>query len=361
MIRIAVIGTGHLGKFHARLAKQSDQFELVGVVDPVELARRSLGEELGVASFADCSSVVGRIDAAVVATPTRFHHDVCADLLQQCVHVLVEKPITSTLAEAESLVALAARHERIFQVGHIERFNPAFAEIEPLVDSPKYIDARRLSGYTGRSTDIGVVLDLMVHDIDLVLALVKSPSTRVEAMGISMFGNHEDVATARVTFANGCVANLTASRVSFETAREMQIWSPILFAGLDFAQRTAKIVRPNEIVRHRRIDPAAMTPDQKQNLTERLFDDFLPLEELRADATNPLADEQADFAAAINTGNTPRVSGADGRDALALCESILSSIQQHAWDGHPGGRIGPFPTLADRPQTGNDAPLRRAG
>lgn len=361
MIPTAIIGTGHLGRFHARLAQQSDQFDVIGVVDPDEQARRSVAAEVGVAHYSKMASVLGRIEAAIVAAPTRVHHAVCAELLANGVHVLVEKPIAATLDESESLVSLATQHARVLQVGHIERFNPAFAKVECLIDSPKYIESRRLSGYTGRSTDVGVVLDLMVHDIDLVLELVKSPPTNVEAMGISVFGSHEDAATARITFANGCVANLTASRVSFTAVREMQIWSPSIFAGVDFGERTARVVRPSDIVRHRNINPGSLTPDQKEIFSERLFEDFLHVEEFCGEATNPLAEEQADFAAAINLGTTPRVTAANGRDALALCEAILDSIKSHEWDGHRNGRIGPLPTFAHRADVSEGLPLRRAG
>jgi predicted dehydrogenase len=347
MIRIAVIGTGHLGRFHARLAAASDDFKLIGVVDPLREARESVAAEVGVTAFADHRDLLDGIDAAVVATPTRFHHAVAMDLLRHGIHVLVEKPIAATLGEAEELVACAAEQRRILQVGHIERFNPAFSAAVPAIESPKYIEARRMSGYTCRSTDIGVVLDLMIHDVDLVLALVGSKPVQVDALGVAVFGEREDIATAWINFDNGCVANLTASRVSFRAARDMQIWTPSAFVGLDFGDRTAKFIRPSDDVRMQRIDPENLSAEQIQHLKDRLFDDYLPVEQVQADATNALADELADFASAIRTSHSPRVSGAAGRDALAVCEQVLAAIESHAWNGTAAGRLGPLAAFGE--------------
>ena len=226
-IRLAVIGAGYLGRIHARLAQQVETIELIGVVDPLPEARRLAQEVCQAPILADYHELIGHIDAAVVATPTRFHHRVSLDLLEHGIHLLIEKPLSTTVAEADEVLAAARRQGAIVQVGHIERFNPAWnqADVVPLLRSPKYIDATRTSGYTFRSTDIGVVLDMMIHDLDLVLHFANSPVRQVQALGISVLGDHEDVAKARLEFANGCVANLSASRVSYQPVRQMQVWS----------------------------------------------------------------------------------------------------------------------------------------
>ena len=187
--------------------------------------------------LADYHDLFGQIDAAVVATPTRFHHRVSLDLLEHGIHLLIEKPLATTVAEADEVLAAARRNGAMVQVGHIERFNPAWnqAEVTPLLRCPKYIDATRTSGYTFRSTDIGVVLDMMIHDLDLVLHFANSPVRNVQALGISVLGDHEDVAQARLEFANGCVANLSASRVSYQPVRQMQVWSEHGCVTVDFS------------------------------------------------------------------------------------------------------------------------------
>ncbi len=224
-LRVAVIGAGRLGGFHAQKLAQLPEVELVGVADPVESQRSRVAAECRTAAFADYRELCGRIDAAVVAVPTRLHHALGKELLRRGIHVLMEKPLTPTAAEADELVALARRQRLVLQVGHVERFNPALAAASPHLRSPHYLEAVRASGFTFRSTDVGVVLDLMIHDLDVVLSLVRSELRRVDAMGISVLGGHEDVANARLEFANGCVAALSASRVSYEPVRHMQIWS----------------------------------------------------------------------------------------------------------------------------------------
>ncbi|HEY2761577.1 MAG TPA: Gfo/Idh/MocA family oxidoreductase, partial [Pirellulales bacterium] len=255
-IRLAVIGAGHLGRIHARLAQQIPEFELVGVADPLHEARQLAEAECPVPVVADYREFLGRIDAAVVATPTRFHHAVSVSLLAQGIHVLIEKPLATSVAEADEILAAANQHGRIVQVGHIERFNPAWnrREVMPLVRQPKYIEASRCSGYTFRSTDIGVVLDLMIHDLDLALHFANSPVRHVQALGISVLGEHEDVAQARLEFANGCVANLSASRISFKQLRHMQVWSDQGCVTFDFATRAATTICPVTEVLQREFD-----------------------------------------------------------------------------------------------------------
>ena len=245
-VRLAVVGAGHLGRIHARLASSLPGAQLVAVVDPDSTNRRSVAEECRCEAYDHHRRLTGRVDAAVVATPTRFHASVATDLLAAGIHLLVEKPVTSTSLEAERLVDSAGRRGLVLQVGHVERFNPALIAARAHLDEPKYIDAVRAGGFSFRSTDIGVVLDLMIHDIDTVLSLVRSEVQSVDALGIALFGAHEDMAHARLVSENGCVATLCASRASYTAVRRMRVFSRRGMADIDFAARTAEIVRPSE-------------------------------------------------------------------------------------------------------------------
>lgn len=340
-IRLAVIGAGHLGRIHARIAKTQPAIELIGIADPVEASRNVAAAEYGVPAFADHRELIGRIDAAVVATPTRYHHAVGMELLDAGVHLLIEKPLATSRTEADDLVRTARRKSVVLQVGHVERFNPAFSAALPHLRDARYIEASRLGGFTGRSTDIGVVLDLMIHDLDLVLWLVRSPLVHVDAMGIAVLGEHEDAANARLVFENGCVATLNASRISYQAARQMQVWTPTGFAAIDFGSRKVSLVRPTQDVLQGRFQADRLPAEERLKIKDQLFISHLVKEEFQAEPVDAITAEQADFADSIRTGRTPRVSGDQARDALAVAEEILASIAAHRWDGQSGGRIGP--------------------
>jgi predicted dehydrogenase len=318
--------------------------ELIGVADPMPEARRLAQAECTAPVLADYHDLIGHIDAAVVATPTRFHHNVSLSLLAHGIHLLVEKPLATTVAEADEMLAAAQQHGATVQVGHIERFNPAWNQpsVYPLVREPKYIEASRCSGYTFRSTDIGVVLDLMIHDLDLALNFANSPVQSVQALGISVMGENEDVAQARLEFANGCVANLSAARISYQPTRSMQVWSDQGCVNLDFANRTAVVVRPVSELLQREFDVDDVGPEVRTHLKDHLFEDLLPLERFEAPAVNALLEEQNDFAASIHEHREPRVTGQQGRAVLAVAEQILQAIARHRWDGQSGSRIGPL-------------------
>ena len=341
-LKIAVVGVGHFGRAHTRQLAALEGVELAGVVDPNPDSRRLVAKEFHTAAWAHHGELAGKVDAAIVATPTRLHHAVGLDLLRAGVHLLIEKPLAGSLAEADELVDAANHHGLVLQVGHIERFNPALAPVATHIQEPKFIEARRTSGHQFRSIDIGVVLDLMIHDLDLVLALVHSPVRRVEAMGISVFGQFEDVAHARLEFENGCVALFSASRASYHTSRIMHIWSSRSFASVDFAQRCLTLVRPSEELLRREFDAEKLSPEQIEHIKEHLFDELLTLERVQAEPCDQLAAELADFVDSIRQGRSPRASGQQGRDAIALAERILSSIAEHSWDGTENGRVGPL-------------------
>ncbi|MBI2824235.1 MAG: Gfo/Idh/MocA family oxidoreductase [Planctomycetia bacterium] len=340
-LRVAVVGVGHLGRIHAGKLKGLSQFSLVGLVDPLAENLKAACDQAQVSGFRDVGQLDGPLDAAIIATPTRFHHAVALELLSRGVHLFIEKPLAATLAEASELVDAARRHGLVLQVGHVERFNPAFAAARPHIGPPKYIDAVRRSGFSFRSTDIGVVMDLMIHDIDLVLSLVRAPVTSVEALGLALFGRQEDVANARLVFDNGCVATLSASRASRAPVRTMDVWSQRALASMDFATRTASLVRPSGAILRRELDVERMSPAERNDLKDHLFAEHLPIESLTTEPCDAITAELADFAESVQTGRAPLVSGEQGRDAVALAELILAKINRHAWDGTPDGPVGP--------------------
>ena len=331
MLRLAVIGAGHLGRFHAKLARELEGARLVAVVDPLEEAATRLAAECGVAAFTDLADVAGKIDAAIVASTTTSHHAVGCRLLRHGVHVLIEKPLAANLAECDELVRLAEQNRVVLQVGHIERFNPAVDQALPYLRGPKYIDAVRYSGYSFRSTDIGVVLDMMIHDLDLAMTLAGAPVADVSAFGLTILGRHEDVARARLHFANGVIADLSASRVSYETVRKMQVWTSRGHVNIDFGTRTAVVAQPAAIVRQRRFDADRLSPAEKSRLKDRVFEELIPLRRLEAGAVNALVEEQRDFVAAIRTGHEPRVTGRQAREVMAVAERILASLAIERW------------------------------
>ncbi len=241
-LRIAVIGCGHLGSIHARLLNSLDDVDLVGVVDPIAGARQRVADECGCMAVEHWQQLDEPLDAAVVATPTVSHYDVARQLLERGVHLFVEKPVTATVAQANRLIAAARREERVLQVGHVERFNPAWNAVAPFLECPQHIDVVRAGTYTFRATDVSIVLDLMIHDLDLVLSLANSDVVDVEALGVALFGPHEDLAMARLKFANGCIANLKAYRVNYELQQTMQVFSRKAFESIDFAKGQAKLI-----------------------------------------------------------------------------------------------------------------------
>lgn len=341
-LRVAVVGAGHLGRIHARLLGALPDVELVAIADTVLAQAKKVAAEHGAQAFHDYRQILGMIDAAIVATPTITHHAVGLDLLRAGLHVFIEKPIAANTREADDLVAAADASGLVLQVGHVERYNPAFIAAAPYLGRPQYIEAARTSGYTFRSTDIGVVLDLMVHDIDLALALAQSDVARVEALGFSLLGKHEDMAQARLTFANGCVANLTASRASYVAQRRMQVFASGVFAALDFATPSARLVRPGEAIAQGRIDAECLSAGEKQSIRDNLFHDYLPTEGLTLRPTNAIQEELRDFTASIATGRRARVDGRQGSQAVAVAERVLNAIAEHRWNTEGGDRRGPL-------------------
>ncbi len=323
---MAVVGVGHLGKEHARILASLPEVELVGVADVSLDQAKSVAQRHNTQAFADYWPLLNLVDAASIVVPTSYHLAVAREFLSRGIPVLVEKPLAPTAAAAQELVDLAAQHRTILQVGHIERFNPAYEELSARPITPKLIRAQRMGPFTGRSTDIGVVLDLMIHDLDLILKLVQGPARAVEATGLSVFGGKEDVASARLMFSGGCVAEILASRASPTAARLMQVWGAEGYAEADFAARKLTMVQPSDEVRRHGLNPARLDPASRARIRDELFTRHLEMTEVDGKMQDQLTCELQDFVRAVTTGQTPRVSGHDGLAAVRLAEQIASAI-----------------------------------
>jgi predicted dehydrogenase len=341
-VRMAVIGVGHLGQHHARILAGLPDVELVGVVDVNPDQARAIAAKLGTTAFEDVEPLLGQLDAVSVVTPTIYHHEVASAFLKAGVPVLVEKPVCRTIAEADDLIALADKAGVPLQVGHIERFNPAFEELAKRPIKPKFVEAERHGPFTGRSVDIGAVLDLMIHDLDLLLALVGGPVARVAAVGASVFGGHEDMVNARLEWENGCVAHVTASRITRHPKRRLRVWAPEGYAGIDFVTRKLTLVQQSEEVRRYGLQVDQMDATTKARLKDEVFGRYLQVLNLDADRKfDQLTAELKHFVDCVRTGRSPRVTGADGRNALELAERVLGALRQHPWEGIANGTLGP--------------------
>lgn len=341
-LRIAVVGGGHLGRIHARALRTFDDVEFLGVVEPLAESRERLAAELQIPVFSTVAALDARLDAAVVATPTITHRDVALPLLVRGIHTLVEKPLAPSVDEAAELVEAAHAGGAVLQVGHVERFNPAWQAVKSRISDPKFVEARRFSGYSFRSTDIGVVLDVMIHDLDLLRSIAPAEIVDVQALGISIFGHHEDVAQARISFADGCVATLTASRVSYTPTRYFQVWSSAGVTTLDLAARQAASIDLPGRLAHGELDVDALPPSDKARLKDHLFEELLPIERSAPAARDAITDELRDFVDSIREGRSPQVSGQDALGTLRLADQILASIERHRWDGASQSRVGPL-------------------
>ncbi len=344
-IRVAVIGAGRLGGFHAQKISRMDGVELVAVVDPLAANRDRVAAACRTQALASHRTLLDKIDAAVIASPTVLHHALAIDLLESRIHLLVEKPLCANLAEADELVELAQRQQVVLQVGHVERFNPALDAVAPHAKNPRFIETVRTSGFTFRSLDIGVVHDMMIHDIDIVLSLVNSPLKRTEATGITLFGGREDIAHAWLEFESGCVASLSASRVAHDSVRKMHAWAEAALVSVDYAARAATIVRPGKALLRGELQAQDLDAEQIEYYKAHLGDELLPREVQSYEAIDALSLELQDFVESIRTMRQPRVNGAAGRDALAVAEQILACIATR----HAAPSTKAFPRIVPAP------------
>jgi len=309
-LRTAVIGVGYLGRFHAQKYAQSAQASLLAVVDAHEAARVAVAAEFGTRPIEDYRELLGGVDAVSVATPTPSHFTIARDFLAAGAHVLLEKPMTERAEQARELIALARGAGRVLQVGHLERFNPAIMGAIPHVRRPRFIECHRLAPYRERGTDVNVVLDLMIHDIDLVQTLVDSPVASIDAIGAQVFSGEIDIANARIRFENGCVANTTASRVSMKTERKLRLFEDDCYLSLDLQQKVLTQIRRN---------PAAAPGALPVSINEQSFD---PGDALKAEIES--------FLTCCREGTEPVVSGTAGLRALETAMLITDQVRASA-------------------------------
>ncbi len=305
MIRVAVIGVGYLGRFHAQKYAQMEGVELVGVVDISSERAEDVARETGTAHFTDYRDLIGKIDAASIVVPTIYHFDIALDLLKSGVHCMVEKPIATTVSEAEDLIEAAENSGVVLQVGHLERFNPAVEFLVERVTQPLFIEGHRLSVFKDRATDVDVVLDLMIHDIDIVLALVDSPLKEIRAVGLPVLTPKVDIANARLIFENGCTANLTASRISLQNMRRVRVFQQGAYISADCTERKNLIVTTSGIGQ----DKTPLVPELKSHGNVDI-----------------LYSELESFIQAVRGEEEPRVSGNAGKEALKLALEINTQI-----------------------------------
>ncbi len=306
-MRTAVVGVGYLGRFHAQKYRTAANSELVGIADPSPEARNAVGAELQVATHADYRELLGRVEAVSIVTPTPLHFSIAKEFLEAGAHVLVEKPMTATVEEGAQLIEAARRAGRILQVGHLERFNAAVQAVQPILTVPRFLESARLAPFKHRGTDVNVVLDLMIHDIDLILSIVRSPVTSVDAIGTSVFSKEVDIANARLRFANGCVANATASRVSMKTERRLRLFQDDAYVSVDLQQKVLTVIRKSGEMAADGIPPV----DIKETTYEQ---------------TDALKAEIDAFLEAAATGRAPAVSGEDGLKALEVAVTITEQV-----------------------------------
>lgn len=322
-MRIALFGAGHLGKIHLKCILATNCWELAGFYEPDDNNAASAETQYGAKRFHSIEELLEQVDAVDIVTPTPTHYELAALAMRAGKHVFIEKPVTQTIPESNKLIQLAAKHQVKVQVGHVERFNPAFTALQGMTLSPMFIEGHRLAVFQPRGTDVSVILDLMIHDLDLILHLVKSPVTKVSASGVAVLSHTPDIANARIEFANGAVANLTASRISLKQMRKMRLFQPDHYLSLDFLEKNAQIVRLFEQ------NAADLPPqDQLMEFETNTGKKWLQLQMPETEPVNAIQRELETFHTAIQQNIDPVVTLKDGVNALKLAHRILKEIDK---------------------------------
>jgi len=319
MLKAGVLGAGHLGKIHLKLLKQSGKYELVGFYDPIKENAIKVEAEFGYKSFDTIEALIDAVDVVDIVTPTLSHFDCAKDAIEKGKHVFIEKPITNTVEEAEQLLLLIKKHNVKGQVGHVERFNPAFTAVKDSIQKPMFIETHRLAEFNPRGTDVPVVLDLMIHDIDVILSVVNSKVKNINSSGVSVISETPDIANARIEFENGCVANLTASRISLKNMRKSRFFQKDAYIAVDFFEKATEVVKMKD---------APETPGDFDMILQNAegIKKQIYFENPTVETNNAILDELDSFADAINNNTTPIVSLEQGTEALRVAHQIISGF-----------------------------------
>ena len=317
MLKIGVLGAGHLGKIHLRLLNQSAKYELVGFYDPSEENAKKVAAEFGYHSFNSISDLIAAVDVVDIVTPTLSHYDCAVEAIKAKKHIFLEKPISNTVEEAEHIIALAQEYNVKGQVGHVERFNPAFKAVKDKINNPMFIETHRLAEFNPRGTDVPVVLDLMIHDIDAILSVVNSPVKDIHATGTAVISDSPDIANARIEFENGCVANVTSSRISMKNMRKARFFQKDAYISVDYLDKICEVVKMK--------DAPEIPGDfdlilqNAEGVKKQIYFD-----NPKVDSNNAILDELETFADAITNNTTPIVTLQDGTNALRIAHRIIN-------------------------------------
>lgn len=331
-IRTAIIGAGKMGGIHSKVYSQLGQSQFVGVADVDAAKAQKLAAQYNAAAFSDPKDLIGKVDAVTISAPTIYHLNLAKLFIENKIAVLIEKPLAASAAEGREIVALAKKHNVVVAVGHSERCNPVVQAMKRLDIQAKFIESNRISPYPFRSMDIGVVLDVMIHDIDIILSLAASPIKKIDAVGLNVIGDHEDICNARIVFENGCIANVTASRLALKTERKVRIFSKQAYLSLDYLKKEGVVIKtdPN-------VDVVKWIKEHQDtgnmDFGGANWPDLLHIEQLDIDDKEPLRVEQESFLnAVIDPSKRPEVTAEDGLAAMQCAEQILAAVKAHKWE-----------------------------
>jgi len=321
MLKVGVLGAGHLGKIHLRLLNESEKYELIGFYDSDAINAKKTQDEFGYVYFENINTLIDSVDVIDIVTPTLSHYDCAKKAIEKGKHIFIEKPITNTLAEAEELLSLMEKHRIKGQVGHVERFNPAFTSVKHAIQNPMFIETHRLAEFNPRGTDVPVVLDLMIHDIDAILSVVDSEVKQINASGVSVISNSPDIANARIEFENGCVANLTASRISMKNMRKSRFFQKDAYISVDFLEKKVEVVKMKDAPKT--VGDFDMVLQNAEGVKKQIY-----FENPEVTPNNAILDELETFADAISTNTTPVVTLKQGTNALRVALQIIDCFEK---------------------------------
>ncbi|MFV0247708.1 MAG: Gfo/Idh/MocA family oxidoreductase [Tenacibaculum sp.] len=317
MLKVGVLGAGHLGKIHLQLLEQSKKYKLIGFYDPNKENAQKAVKEFGYTQYNSIDKLIDAVELVNIVTPTLSHFKCAKKAIEKGKHIFIEKPIANTLQEAEAIITLASQNHIIGQVGHIERFNPAFVAVKDIISNPMFIETHRLAEFNPRGTDVPVIFDLMIHDIDIVLSVVKSKVKNIRASGVSVISETPDIANARIEFENGCVANLTASRISMKNMRKSRFFQKDAYISVNFLEKKAEVVKMEDAPKN--ADEFAVILQNAEGVKKQIYFDNPKVE-----VSNALLDELESFAHAIDTNSTPVVSLRQGTEALRIAQQVVN-------------------------------------